>query len=43
MIELQAPFYVLKKALLRSTLSDEAIKNFHLKFLKDKEDAKPEA
>lgn len=46
MIELQAPLYVLKKQLLRSTLAgdyDAKIKSYHAKFLKEKEDAKPEA
>jgi hypothetical protein len=46
MIELQAPLYVLKKQLLRSTLAgdhDESIRKFHAKFLREKEEAKPEA
>ncbi len=46
MIELQAPLYVIKKQVLRSTITgnhDEKIKVFHAKFLKEKEDAKPEA
>lgn len=43
MIELQAPLYVLKKALLRSSLTDEAIKTYHMQFLKEKEEAKPES